>query len=145
MSSAAPHSRPRCQCGAEYWTGQSWLLNSLDTDADATKIATIAIALSPTTTDSKATANFKLVNGQGLIALSPPSTPGYVDLAINLGGTSQDASCLLSHPVTSGSAQAWLRSQYGNCGANADPSARASFGIYAPGTNRAIHIRERFN
>lgn len=131
---------------AEYWTGQSWLLNSPDTGAEATIIAKSAIALSPTSTDSKATsADFKLVNGQGLINLSPPSTSGYVDLAINLGATNKDVACLPDHPTTTGSTQAWLRSQYGNCGANADPSARASFGIYAPGTNRAIHIRERFN
>jgi acetyltransferase-like isoleucine patch superfamily enzyme len=130
---------------AEYWTGQSWLLNSLDTGTDATRVPKAAVALSPTGSGSVMSADVILVNGQGLITLTPPAKPGYVDLAVNLGATNTDASCLSTHPATTGSIQDWLRSQYGNCGSKADPSARASFGIYAPGTNRAIHIRERFN
>lgn len=132
---------------AEYWTGQSWLLNSLDTDVDATRIPKSSVALTQQSgTGSSIAGDVTLVNGQAVLLLSPPSQRGtYVDLAINLGTGSPDISCLATHPATTGAAEAWLRSKYGACASPADPSARASFGIYSPATQRTIHIRERFN
>lgn len=134
---------------AEYWTGKSWLLNSADTDADATSIYKLSVALTPRDTDSKVNSNdFTLVNGQGFIELGVPTKPvNYVDVAINLGDATStaDVSCLADHPGTTSAKEPWLRSQYGNCGSAADPSARASFGIYKPETKRTIHIQERFN
>ena len=46
---------------------------------------------------------------------------------------------------------AWLRSQYGStfgCAGNVshdrDPSARATFGVFAPETQKAVHVRDIF-
>lgn len=133
---------------AEYWTGQSWLLNSADTGADATNVPKLSIALTPLGTDTKVSGGITLVDGQGIIELSVPTKPvNYVDVAINLGDATStvDVSCLADHPATTSAKEPWLRSQYGNCGNSADPSARASFGIYKPETKRTIHIQERFN
>lgn len=139
---------------AEYWTGNSWVLNS---DDNFTVIPAGSIALSgysgtlsavnlgashitpPTTT---------LSGGQGSIVLTMPSptATGSVDLAINLGTGAADQSCLTVHSATTGAAIPWLRSINGNCAItyDRDPSARGSFGIYAPETRKTIHVRELF-
>jgi MSHA biogenesis protein MshQ len=136
---------------AEYWSGNSWLLNSADS---MSKIPAASVALNPST-------DLKGVTVQGDVTLSggkvnivltkPTSGTGSVDLAVNLGGTKTDQSCLGKHPDTTGAALPWLRSQNGqnvNCTTNIfdhDPSARGNFGIYPPETRRVIHIRELFN
>jgi MSHA biogenesis protein MshQ len=78
-------------------------------------------------------------------APSPTST-GSLDFALNLGATTTDQSCLGAHPASTGAALPWLRSQNGACSTlwDRDPSARATFGIYAPETRKTIHVRELF-
>lgn len=140
---------------AEFWTGQSWLLNNLDTFS---LIPAGAVALTPSDVLKGVTVvapipPVALVNGQGSIVLKrPDSGTGSVDVAVNLGSLASDRSCLaLPRPDTTGAALPWLRSQNGqnaNCPANSfdrDPSARGNFGIFAPETRRVIHVRELFN
>lgn len=142
---------------AQYWSGSSWLLNAGDT---CTTIPAASVALSNyldgkgaagawTTTASGAT----LAGGRGNITLTAPNpagSTGSVDLAINLGTGTADQSCLASHPVMAAPASslAWLRGRNGNCAASntwsADPSARASFGIYPAENRKAVHVREMF-
>lgn len=135
---------------AEYWSGQSWLINNLDNEslipADAVALTLTLTGVGGVTVDPIA----KLVGGQGTIVLKKTgSSVGSVDLAVNLGSTSPDQSCLeaLPRPVTTGAAQPWLRSLNGKCatGYNSDPSARGTFGIYSPESRKVIHIRESFN
>ena len=97
-----------------------------------------------------------IVGGNGTLTLASP-TPhsaqaavGSVDVALNLGTTTTDASCLPTpRPATTGANLPWLRAQFGSANGCAglsdfrrDPSMRASFGIYAPELKRIIHSAE---
>ena len=135
---------------AEYWSGNSWLINA---DDNFSVIPNTSVALSvvlPATLGTSATGT-TLVGGQGSVVLAIPTAggtgnTGSVDLAINLGTGAADQSCLFVHPGTTGAAIPWLRSINGNCAAtyDRDPAARGSFGIYAPETRKTIHVRELF-
>jgi len=135
---------------AEYWSGNSWLINA---DDNFSVIPNTSIALSvvaPATLGTSA-AGTTLVGGQGSIVLAIPTpgatgNTGSVDVAINLGAGAADQSCLAVHPATTGAAIPWLRSINGNCATSydRDPAARGSFGIYAPETRKTIHVRELF-
>jgi len=90
-----------------------------------------------------------LSSGAGNLSLSvptPANATGSVFVAINLGATTTDVSCLASHPASTGASKAWLRAQNGNCAAtyDRDPSASATFGIYVPETKKIFHVREQF-
>jgi MSHA biogenesis protein MshQ len=142
---------------AQYWSGSSWVLNANDSQ---TQIPATSVALSnyrdkstPPTPNwtTTATGLGTLSAGQGVITLSAPTPAGgtgSVDLAINLGIATTDASCLTSHPVMTAPALslAYLRGPW--CAAastfTADPSATATFGVYTPETRKAVHIRELF-
>jgi MSHA biogenesis protein MshQ len=138
---------------AEYWSGNSWLLNSSDS---CTTVPAAAVAFSnkrsnvgaATSAWSTTASSTSLAAGTGLLTLSAPSptATGAIDIALNLGSTAADQSCLSTHPASTGAGLAWLRSQNGNCVAtyDRDPSGRASFGIYTPESKKTIHIRELF-
>lgn len=138
---------------AEYWSGSSWLLNS---DDSCTSLPAGAVALSnrrthqgnPTSAWSNSASAIMLAAGLGTLTLGAPSpaASGSVDVALNLGSSTADQSCLAAHPATTGAARAWLRSLNGSCAATADrdPSARAAFGIYSPETQKTIHARELY-
>ncbi len=138
---------------AEYWSGNAWVPNSADS---FTTVPAASVALSGYTGTLADPANFgaghvsgtTLAAGQGSIALAKPSpaATGSVELAINLGAGATDQSCLGAHPATTGAAIPWLRSIYGSCAAayDSDPSARASFGVYAPESRKTIYMRELF-
>ncbi len=141
----------------QYWSGNSWILNANDS---CTTIPAASIALSNYRDGNGAAATWtttagavSLAGGQGVIVLAAPSpanSTGSVDVALNLGTTTMDNSCLASHPVMTAPAVslAYLRGKNGNCTASdtysADPSARATFGIYSPETRKAVHIRELY-
>ena len=155
----------------QYWSSRAWVLNSADTysavDPDrvgCTHIPTGAVALS-NYLDHKGAASgawttsvvapVSISGGNGALTLSAPSpagSVGSVDVAINLGALATDASCLANHPVTTGADRAWLRSRNGStnsCNADndnsaRDPSARATFGVFAPETQRTVFTRELF-
>ena len=97
-----------------------------------------------------------LSGGQGTLRLAPPSPSGTgtVDVAINLGLSTSDASCVVASGAAAGSyggigssigaGLPWLRSRTGACstGFDRDPSARASFGIYSPESRLTVQVRE---
>ena len=135
---------------AEYWSGNSWLINVDDNFSVIPNTSVALSVVSPATLGTSATGT-TLVGGQGSVVLAIPTpgatgNTGSVDLAINLGTGAADQSCLFVHPVTTGAALPWLRSINGNCAAtyDRDPAARGSFGIYAPETRKTIHVRELF-
>ena len=74
----------------------------------------------------------------------PASITGSIDVALNLGGMALDQSCLSAHAPSLGAALPWLRSQNGACstGWDRDPSARASFGIFNPESQKTQHVRD---
>jgi MSHA biogenesis protein MshQ len=140
---------------AQYWSGKSWVLSSTDA---ATTIPATSVALSnyrdstgaPTGAwTTSASGPGTLSGGKGTLTLTAPSPAGKtgcVDVAFNLGTTTQDNSCLANHPAMTAPASslAWLRGQNGSCAAPADPSASACFGVYSPETSTTIHVRELF-
>ena len=137
---------------AEYWTGNSWTINSADSFS-VVPAASVALSgytgtLSAANLGASHVTGATLVAGQGSIVLTKPSpvATGSVDLAINLGAGAADLSCLAAHPASTGAAIPWLRSIYGSCAVtyDRDPSARGSFGIYAPETRKTIHVRELY-
>ena len=138
---------------AQYWSGNAWVPNS----ADSCSFIPAAAVVRSGTLDNKGAASaawsttatsISVIGGNGTLTLSAPSpaATGSVDLALNLGGTSTDQSCLAVHPASTGAALPWLRAQQGSCSAawDRDPAARASFGIYAPETRKTLHVREIF-
>ncbi len=140
------------QARTEYWSGAAWVKNTADS---CTSVPATALALSNyrdykgnvgswTTSGSAIT----ISSGSGTLTLAAPSggATGTVDLALNLGSTAADQSCLATHPATTGAGLAWLRSNFGSCASSwdRDPSARAAFGVYSPETRKTVHVREIF-
>ena len=130
---------------AEYWTGNSWTLNT--DDAGQTVIPATAIALSPDSSVAlDAPAQVTIDKGVGKLLLVPKtgSGAGSAVIAFNLGSTAADNACLGSHTPSIGAGLAYLRSNNGDCGSTwvNDPSARATFGVFSPETKRIIHVRE---
>jgi MSHA biogenesis protein MshQ len=140
---------------AQHWSGRAWVLNDLDhgcTSVAATSIVRTGYldhqgsAGTAWTTTASA---FSLSGGRGSLTLSAPSptgSTGSVDIALNLGSTTTDASCLSSHPASMGANLPWLRSLNGSCATtwDRDPAARASFGIASPETKKTLHVRELY-
>jgi hypothetical protein len=133
---------------AQYWTGQSWVINS---DDNCTTLTADNIYLS-NTIDGLAVGKVSNVSGgKATLTLNPPDGGLTVttDIAINLGATGSgvDTSCLATHGGEPGKTP-WLRARNGSCDAannwTSDPAARATFGIYSAENERLIHRREVF-
>ena len=138
---------------AQYWSGNAWVPNSADSCSVLPAAAVVRSGYTdyrgaPTAAWSTTASAINLSGGSGTLTLSAPSptATGSVDLALNLGASAADQSCLAVHPASTGAALPWLRSLQGNCASawNSDPAARASFGIYAPETRKTLHVREIF-
>jgi MSHA biogenesis protein MshQ len=86
-----------------------------------------------------------LLGGQGVLTLTNTGGAGSVDVAANLGAAGSDQSCLAAHGGTA-AVKPWLRSQNGSCatGYDRDPSARATFGVYAPETKKSVYVRDMY-
>lgn len=137
----------------QYWSGKSWVLNSADA---CTTIPTSAVlrplAINHNGTPAlwtSAVSSIDFSSGTGSITLAAPSPSGTgsLDITVHLGsGAALDQSCLGTHLSATGAGLPWLRSRAGSCAAtwDRDPSARATFGVYAPETRRSIHLRELF-
>ena len=127
----------------EYWGTGSWILNN---DDNCTALPASAIFLSGNLAKSTTLGAVNLNNGQGTLTLNRPArSAGSVDVAVNLGATGADQSCLGSHGGTPANLL-WLRSRNGSCAAtyDRDPAARASFGLSTPESNKQIDVRENF-
>ena len=152
---------------ALYWTGNSWAVNSADscTTIDKNRIALSGqVDSRGTATSSWSTAvqnngsPLKLEKGSTLkvtandaLTLSAPtnSGTGSINIAINLGITGTDTSCLTNHPPTTANSNdlSYLRGFTAGCGVTTyalDPSAKATFGVYAPESKKMVFTRELF-
>jgi MSHA biogenesis protein MshQ len=144
---------------AHFWSGKSWIVNAADS---CTVISNSRIALSGYL-DSKGSATaawtttvanaVTLAGGQGsftLTAPSPSGSTGSVSVAANLGTGTADTSCLPTHTAMVAPALdlSFLRGKNGNCAASnayaADPSARATFGVFSAEAKKAVHTRELY-
>jgi hypothetical protein len=141
---------------AQYWGGNSWVINSADS---CTVVPASAIGRSnylnsrgaASSSWTTAASALSISGGSGLLTLAAPSPigTGSVDIAFNLGSTTSDDACISSHATTTGAAMSWLRgtnaSVTAGCPASLiDPSARITFGVYSPETKKTIHVREIF-
>jgi MSHA biogenesis protein MshQ len=114
--------------------------NIVSTGATGTAGFTIKATLSPSFT-----------NGKAELTLTPSvATHASVPFALNLGATTANTSCYAKGgtqmTASTGANLAFLRSPDASCAAagSVDPSALATFGVYAPETKRIIHTREVF-
>jgi MSHA biogenesis protein MshQ len=131
----------------EYFTGQTWVLNNEDS---TTLIPTGAVSVG-TGLGTVGTALGAFANGAATLSLTPPadSGRGSIPVALNLGIATANTSCYAAkQAMTSvpGASMAFLRSVDPACSAAGvvDPSAMATFGVYAPENKRIIHMREVF-
>lgn len=121
---------------AEYWSGNSWLRND---DDNFTLIPAAAFALDPSSGPKPVVTPAQLSKGAGTLRLRRDSV-GSIDVAVNLGATATDSSCLSEKTGSTGAAMPWLQSRSG-C---TDPSARATFGVQSTENRRIIHVREAY-
>jgi len=152
---------------AQHWSGKTWVLNSLDS-CTRVPVASVALgnylsaqggAASTWSTAVVADGNGKALSvsgGNGTLTLAAPTATngrvptGTVDVGLNLGIGVADLTCLATpRPNTTGANLSWLRSQFGSSNGctgltdfSRDPSARATFGVYAPEVKRIIHAVE---
>lgn len=137
-----------------YWSGRTWVLN---TDDSCTSVPASAVVLARYQDHKGAESSpwggitasgFAAVSGQGGILLSAPTggATGTIDLAVNLGDSTTDASCLSAHPASTGAQRSWLRGQHGACSGTGDfdPSARATIGVFAPESRKVMHAVDLF-
>jgi MSHA biogenesis protein MshQ len=136
---------------AQYWTGTAWDTNTLDS---CTTVATTAVNFgNPRKTlvlaDMVASAGITFTSGLGTLKLAAPTSghSGTVDVALSLGSSSTDASCLQSWTPTKAATVAanlahlrgaWCSSTY-----DKDASARASFGLQRTQEN-LLYRRENY-
>lgn len=138
---------------AQYWSGSTWDTNTLDS---CTTVPTTAfnfgnLMRSITAADTAASSGIALSSGSGLLKLAAPAAGrvGTYDIALSLGSTATDASCLQPWTPAKGDEAsaganlaflrgAWCGSTYGN-----DPSARATFGQQSTQQNQ-LYRRENY-
>ena len=141
----------RIPVNIEFYTGQTWVRNFEDT---TTTFGQSAVSLGRTAYPVAITLT-PFVNGAATLGLTPDprSSRASVPFAFNLGTTTgANTSCYYvaaagtapsSMTDSTGAGVPFLRSADVACGkTNVDPSAMATFGIFAPETKRIIHMRE---
>lgn len=116
---------------AQYWTGNSWLLNAQD---NCTAVPYSAIHVSNTTIATAAVQPVTLVNGRSVIRLTP-TTQGSVDVGLNL------SNCNPALGGGTGAGMSWLS---GGASGLVCPTAKATFGIFEAERKKAVHVREIF-
>ena len=136
---------------AQSWSGSAWDTNTLDS---CTTVPTSAIShgnlrRTLTAADLNASAGITLTTGQGLLRFAAPGggRSGTFDVALSLGSSSTDQSCLQTwtpdKPATAGAGLAYLRGAW--CGSNLDKdaSARVTFGLQRTQVN-TVFRRENY-
>ncbi|HJV84118.1 MAG TPA: DUF6701 domain-containing protein [Noviherbaspirillum sp.] len=134
---------------AQFWSGNSWILNS---DDNCTMIPSTAVrafnyrnytSASVPAWPASVGGNVQINGGNSVISLSKPSSirAGTVDICVDLGTDPAGGVACSATPVD----MPFLQGRWapGTSYAN-DPTARATFGIYTPETRRVVHIRELF-
>jgi MSHA biogenesis protein MshQ len=133
------------------WTGSAWDVNTLDScttvAASAANFGNLRKTL--TLADLNVSGAIAINSGLGTLKLAPPGggRSGTVDVALSLGSSSTDASCLQSwtpaKAATSAANQSHLRGAWCGSSVDKDPSARASFGLQRTQEN-TVYRREMY-
>jgi hypothetical protein len=138
---------------AQYWTGTAFDANTLDS---CTALPTTALSFGNlrrtlTTADTTASGPVTLAAGAGSLRLAAPGggRSGTFDVALSLGASATDASCLqpwtpgTGDVATAGANLAYLRGAWCGSTYDKDPSARASFGMQRT-QDYLVYRRENF-
>ena len=140
----------RIPVSIEYYTGQMWIMNAEDSTT-ALPAGIVSTGTTPPGLTIASTLSPAFTGGKADLTLTPSAAAHVsVPFALNLGTTAANTSCYASRgagmSTSTGAALAFLRSPDASCAAagNVDPSALATFGVYAPETKRIIHTREVF-
>lgn len=138
---------------AQYWNGTAWDTNTLDscTTVPASAVNFGNLMRTLTTTDTAATASITLAAGSGALKLAAPAAGhiGTYDVALSLGSSATDASCLQpwspakGDAATAGANLAYLRGAWCASHHGQDPSARATFGQSSTQLNQ-LYRRENY-
>jgi hypothetical protein len=134
------------------WNGTAYSTNTLDscTRLPATAVNVGNHRKTLTASDTVVSgSSVTLASGVAALTLAKPAAghSGTADVALSLGGTGTDTSCLQtwtpSVVATSGANLSYLRGTWCGSGSTRDPSARASFGLYR-GADNFIYQRENY-
>ena len=138
---------------AQSWTGSAFDTNTPDS---CTTVATTAMSFGNlrgtlTTADTAASGAITLASGAGSLRLAAPGggRSGTYDVALSLGTSATDASCLqpwapgAGDAATAGANLAFLRGNFCAAAYSNDPSARATFGRQR-GMDNVVYRRENF-
>ncbi len=136
---------------AQYWTPSGYQTNTLDS---CSRIAAAHLSFGNfrkalSAADLGSSGGFTLKQGMASLTLAKPGSGhrGSVDVAISLGASAADASCLqpwAPSPVASAGANlSFLRANWCSASSSADPSARATFGLYR-GSDALVYQRENY-
>jgi MSHA biogenesis protein MshQ len=136
---------------AQSWTGSAWDINTGDS---CTTVAASAVNFGNprrtlTLADLNVSGPISISSGQGTLRLAAPGggRSGTVDVALSLGSSSTDASCLQSwtptKAATTAANQPYLRGAWCGSSTDKDPAARASFGLQRT-QDQTVYRREMY-
>jgi hypothetical protein len=137
----------------QYWNGSTWAANTLDscTSVSANAVSFGNLRRTLTTSDTAVAGALAFSSGVGTLRLAAPGSghSGTVDVALSLGSSATDASCLqpwtpgTGDAATAGANFAYLRGAWCASTWGQDPSARASFGLQRT-QDHTIYRRENY-
>lgn len=138
---------------SQHWNGTSFDTNTLDS---CTAVAASAVNFGNlrrtlTTADTAVAAPITLSAGRGTLTLAAPGggRSGTVDVALSLGSSATDVSCLQpwtpgsGDAATAGAGLAFLRGAWCGSSWDKDPAARATFGR-PRGNDVSVYRREQY-
>ncbi len=136
---------------AQSWTGSVWDTNTLDscTTVAATAVNFGNLKKTLVLADLSAGSGITLAGGLGTLRLAAPGggRSGSVDVALSLGSTATDASCLQAwtptKAATTGAGLAHLRGAWCSGTYTQDAAARATFGLQRTQEN-LVYRRENY-
>jgi hypothetical protein len=138
---------------AQYWNGTLFDVNTLDscTTLPASVLSFGNLRRTLTAADTTAAGPVALAAGLGSLRLAAPGggRSGTFDVALSLGSSAADASCLqpwtpgIGDVASAGANLAYLRGAWCGSTYDKDPSARVSFGMQRT-QDYLVYRRENF-
>lgn len=138
---------------AQHWNGAAWVTQVADscTRVPAASVNMGNLRGTLTTADTAVSAPVVMAAGTGTLRLAAPGAgrSGTLDLALSLGSSATDASCLQTwapgsgDAATAGANLAFLRGAWCSASHGQDPSARATFGRRRD-AGATMHRREMY-
>ncbi len=131
----------------QYWNGTAFITNNLDscTQLTAANIGFANYTQGLAAGETTPTVGTVFSAGVGSLTLSAPGAGnnGSVDLAVNLGNTANAAACPALTPPATAANRGYLRGLWCGAAYDKDPTARATFGVYA-NPSQFIYLREMY-